>query len=294
MTLKVTLEQDGELIKEFLRANHISERALRKLKNKGKILCNGQEVTWRKEVKAGDNIVLVYPEVERSIYIKPEPIRLNILFEDQDFVIIDKPPGICVHPTLSHPEGTVANGLIYHWSCLHDNASFHPVNRLDQLTSGLVIVAKNSYCAQQLFLQRENKVINRSYIALVHGIIVNISGIVEQFIERCEGRTTRRKISNSGQKALTRFEVILKLNEYTLISLTPETGRTHQIRVHMAHLGHPLVGDKMYGGSTSKINRQCLHANKIEFLHPRKGTPMFFEVPLPDDINNLLIKVAKD
>lgn len=287
VVLKVEYEHDGQPVRDFLKACNISERALKKLRYRGKVLCNGVEVTWRKRVKADDVVILVYPEYERSSYITPESLDLDIIFEDKDLVIVNKEPGICVHPTLAHPSGTLANGLAHYWSSKGEEAGFHAINRLDQNTSGLVLIAKNSFSAQQFFLQRQNKQMGRSYLALVHGCI-HSQGLIDGPIKRCEGRTTKRGIFHDGQRAVTRYEVIANYAAATLLRITPETGRTHQIRVHMSDLGHPLVGDSLYGGKTDLINRHCLHADRIDFRHPRDNHPMSFEVHLPADMVNII------
>ncbi|MEW6698235.1 MAG: RluA family pseudouridine synthase [Bacillota bacterium] len=280
----VETKQNGLLIREFLKSKDISDRALKRLRHDGKILCNGQEATWRKVVYTGDQIVLVYPVRQSSEYLQPEPMELLIVYEDTDIVAVNKPPGVCVHPTLAHPSGTLANGLMYHWSKGGRQASFHAVNRIDRNTSGLVLVAKNSFSAQKLFLQRQQKKLSRSYVALVHGKVPRTTNCVDLPLERCQGRTTKRQISRQGQRSVTYLEVLEYFADCTLIRLNPETGRTHQIRVHLSHLGHPLVGDKLYGGSTEKIDRHCLHADRLSLLHPRIGEALFFEVPLPEDM----------
>lgn len=291
VTLQVEAEHDGSLIKDFLKEKNISERALKKLRHSGEILCNGQRVTWRKMVYDGDEIVLVYPIAKENQYLQPEPVDLSLVYEDKDIVVVNKPPGICVHPTLAYPTGTLANGLLYHWlENNHEGASFHAVNRIDRNTSGLVLVAKNTFSSQKLFLQRQQKKLSRSYLALVHGKVPSQKYHIDMPLEKCEGRTTKRRVAATGQRAVTDFEVIQYHSCYTLIRLVPETGRTHQIRVHLAHLGHPLVGDKLYGGSTDQINRHCLHAERISLLHPRTGQPMSFQIPLPEDMLKVIDK----
>ena len=288
----VSPDYDRMLIREFLMAHNISERALKRLRNRGVIYCNGQEITWRKVVHAGDKIIIVYPIHDKSNYLKSEEVSLEILYEDRDIVLINKQAGICIHPTLAHPSGTLANGLMYHWLEAKDEASFHAVNRIDRDTSGIVLVAKNSFSAQQLFLQRQQQHLLRSYIALVHGVIRRATGSVDLPIEKYDGRTTKRKISNEGQRAVTFYKVLTIFEDYTLLGLKPETGRTHQIRVHLAHLGHPLVGDRLYGGSNDKISRHCLHADRLCFFHPRNGNLLSFQTPCPEDIGSLIKNLA--
>ncbi|SHK02540.1 RluA family pseudouridine synthase [Desulforamulus aeronauticus] len=284
VVFQVTTSETGIFIKDFLRSKDISERALKKLRNNGKILCNGQTVTWRKVVSTGDEIVLVYPTPVKNRYLQPESIPLKIIYEDADIVIVNKQPGICVHPTKAHPTATLANGLMDHWLKNNPQASFHAVNRIDRNTSGLVLIAKNSFSAQKLFLQKQQQMLSRSYLALVQGKVVSRTARVDLPIVKCDGQTTKRQVAANGQRAVTCFEVLDYFRDCTLLRLNPETGRTHQIRVHLSHVGHPLVGDELYGGSTKKIGRHCLHANQLSFFHPRTGQAMIFELPLPADM----------
>ncbi len=288
VVFQVTTFETGIFIKDFLKAKDISERALKKLRNNGKILCNGQAVTWRQVVSTGDEIILVYPAPTENPYLPPEPVPLKIIYEDRDIVIVNKQPGICVHPTKAHPTGTLANGLMDHWLKNNAQASFHAVNRIDRNTSGLVLIAKNSFSAQKLFLQKQQHLLSRSYLALVQGKVASRIARVDLPLVKCDGQTTKRQVAANGQRAVTCFEVLDYFRDCTLLRLNPETGRTHQIRVHLSHLGHPLVGDELYGGSTKRIGRHCLHASRLSFFHPRTGQAMMFESPLPADITQLV------
>ena len=166
-------------------------------------------------------MVLIYPIPPRNQYLPPEPLDLSIISEDEDIALVNKQPGMCVHPTLAYPSGTLANGLVYHWLENNPAPTFHAVNRIDRNTSGLVLVAKNSYSAQKLFLQRKRKQLARSYVALVHGKIVQRNGYIDLPLEKCEGKTTKRQISSTGQQALTRFEVLQYITYRTLIRFMP-------------------------------------------------------------------------
>ncbi|MEG6523694.1 RluA family pseudouridine synthase [Desulfotomaculum sp. 1211_IL3151] len=280
----VEASQTGKPIREFLKYKDISERALKRLRHRGEILCNGAPVTWRKVVNTGDKIILIYPAPEENEYLTPEPLALNIIYEDTDIVLVNKQPGLCVHPTLSHPAGTLAQGLLHHWLRKNEPASFHAINRIDRNTSGLVLVAKSSYSAQKLFRQRQRGQISRSYLALVNGRLEASNHYVDLPLAKCEGKTTKRQVAAQGQRAITSFEILEYFTDCTMLRLRPETGRTHQIRVHLAHLGHPLLGDSLYGGPTDKIARHCLHADQIAFLQPRTDEQMSFQVPLPEDM----------
>lgn len=288
-------EEDGEgLLREFLRfKRHISDKGLCKLKDKGQILWNDQPVTVRQWVKPGDQVTLVYPEEQVSEYLEPEAIPLDIVFEDEDLIVLNKPPGICVHPTKGYPSGTLANGVMAH--CLKQGQSIgcHIVTRLDMDTSGLVLMAKNTFAKQQLYLQQEEKAITRRYLALVEGQITENEGTIDAPIARKEGRTIARLVAEHGQTAITHYRVIMGRAEASLVELVLETGRTHQIRVHMAHIGHPLLGDKLYGGQQDEISRQALHATALRFIHPRTKAAVVLSIPLPSDMSKLLDKLAE-
>ncbi|MBS4025254.1 MAG: RluA family pseudouridine synthase [Clostridia bacterium] len=285
----VSQAEEGMLLREFLlEIQQISRNGLCKLKNHGKILCNGEFTTVRKKLTAGDQVTLIYPQETISEYLKSEPVSLNIVFEDNDLLLVNKPAGICVHPTKGYPTGTLANGVIYYLQGKGEELGFHAVNRLDVDTSGLVLIAKNSYSKQQLFLQQQQKQLLRSYQALVQGSITWQRNTITDPIRKIDAKTTKREIHLAGQRAVTHVEVIKVYSEHTLIRLVLETGRTHQIRIHLANWGFPLVGDGLYGGSNCLMSRQALHADYMQFAHPRTADKLSFQLPLPSDMQAAL------
>ncbi len=278
------------LLKTFIREiKQISRKSLSDIKNKGTILCNNKEVTVRHIVISGDIITLRYPPEEKSTYLSPESIPIDIVYEDEDVLVINKQSGICMHPTKGEPSGTLANGVLFHWFNKEDyDSGFHAVNRLDRNTSGIVLVAKNKFAKQQLTLQQQSKTLQRSYVAICEGVIQEESGTIETPIGRDENHSTKRMVRDDGQLATTRFEVLRKLKNHTFIRVNPKTGRTHQIRVHMSSIGHPLAGDDLYGGSHVVLPRQALHADKMLFTHPRTEEELTFSLPPPEDMENAI------
>lgn len=289
------------LEKYLLRTVQLSVKAVRRLKRQGIVLLNGTRTFLNAEILAGDIITLIYPPENPSPYLFPQKLELNIVYEDHDLVVLSKQPGICVHPTKGYPDGTLANGLLYHWKQKGENSHVHFVNRLDRNTSGLVLVAKNSFSAQQFYLQQGKNLLRRFYIGLVKGHFPWKSGVIELPIARIEGQTTRRQVSKEGQTAVTHYKVREyfmdkeKEQELTLLELVLETGRTHQIRVHLSYIGYPLMGDSVYG-TEDFLLRQFLHAYKVSFIHPRTRENMKFEEGLPADLAGFLsqYKVSSD
>ncbi|MFZ5753924.1 MAG: RluA family pseudouridine synthase [Bacillota bacterium] len=273
---------------------HISAKALTRLKHHGQVLVNNELFLLKDRIKAGDRISLIYPPQHASEYLQPEYLPFNIIYEDQDVLVVNKEAGLCVHPTKGHPCGTLANGILYHWEAKGERAYVHFVNRLDKDTSGLVLVAKHTYSAQQLFRQQRKGMISRRYLGLVKGVITEKSGTINLPIGRLPGKTTKRIISPEGLPAVTHFQVVEIINGYTLLKLTLETGRTHQIRVHLSHLGYPLVGDELYGGESFLARRQLLHAFCLTFTHPRSGEELKFSVPWPKDMDHIINKLKNN
>jgi 23S rRNA pseudouridine1911/1915/1917 synthase len=285
-TLNYSVKKDEEgLLREFLlQHKSISRKSLSKIKFGGVLQVNGQEVTVRANVKCGDRVEVVFPMEEGSPYLVPENIPLDILYEDDHILVINKPAHLCVHPTFSQKSGTLANGVMYHWQKKGWQRTFHAVNRLDKDTSGLVLLAQSRFSHQQLSIQQKNKQLERRYYAWVHGRVEQEEGIIEAPIGRKSDSIITREVRSDGQYARTYYRVMKRFPTYTWVELKLETGRTHQIRVHLSYMGHPLLGDDMYGGERHLISRQALHAYYTCFKHPHTGKMITFQASLPQDL----------
>lgn len=251
----------------------------------GYVRVNGDTVKTNYKVQEGDAITVTEPEPE-VLDVEPENIPLDILYEDEDLLVVNKPSGMVVHPSKGHLSGTLVNALLFHVQSLSagtENIRPGIVHRIDKDTSGLLVVAKNNLSHQRLAEQFEAHTIVREYTALVHGVIPHEEGTIEAPIARKPNDRLKRTVIEGGRDAITHFKRLEALPAHTLLRLQLETGRTHQIRVHMKYIGHPLVGDPMYGPSASVDEKgQYLHAGILGFTHPTTGEPMRFEVPLPD------------
>lgn len=255
-----------------------------------RVTVNGQDVKKRDELAAGDKVTFV-PKTPTPIALVPEAIPLDIVYEDDDVIVVNKPQGMVVHPAPGHPDHTLVNALLAHSPLSTINGSLRPgiVHRIDKDTSGLLMVAKNDLAHQSLSAQLKAKTNERQYIALVHGVISEDDGTVDAPIGRSPKDRKKMAIVKDGRHAVTHFHVIKRYQQYTLISCRLETGRTHQIRVHMAYIGHPLAGDPLYGPKkTLPGNGQYLTAQTLGFVHPRTGKTMRFEIPLPAWFNTML------
>lgn len=246
---------------------------------------NGKAVKANYKVSAGDKILIEIPAPE-ELDLVPENLDLEIVYEDEDVVVINKPQGMVVHPSAGHPNGTLVNGLLYQIKNLSTiNDVFRPgiVHRIDKDTSGLLMVAKNDRAHESLAKQLKDKTSLRKYVALVHGEIPHEKGRIEAPIGRSKVNRKMQAVIEGGKSAVTHFEVLQRFEGYTLIELQLETGRTHQIRVHMQYIGYPVAGDPLYGPKkTLKGNGQFLHAKLLGFEHPTTGEMMVFEAPLPE------------
>ena len=262
----------------------------------GAVSVNGQVVKANYKVKKNDEIVIAVPEPE-TLSIEAEDIPLEIVYEDEAVAVVNKPQGMVVHPSAGHPNGTMVNALMYHVKDLSSiNGVIRPgiVHRIDKDTSGLLMVAKNDLAHESLAKQLKDKTSLRKYVALVHGVIPHEKGTINAPISRSKVNRKMQAVREDGKPAVTHFNVLERFNDFTLVELTLETGRTHQIRVHMKYIGYPLAGDPVYGPSkTLKGNGQFLHAKLLGFTHPITGQEMVFEAPLPTIFEKTLEKLRK-
>jgi len=239
----------------------------------------------------GDRITVSLPK-EKSDF-EPENIPITVVFEDEDLLIINKQPGYVVHPTKGHPCHTMTNGIMNY--ILENNKHFKIrfINRLDMDTSGLLAVAKNSHCQDDMSKQMSENGVMKKYVAIVKGIIAEEEGTVDLPIDREHEDHVKRAVLENGYPSVTHYKVLERFEKgYTMVELVLETGRTHQIRVHMSHIGHPIIGDVLYGeASVWLIERQALHAKYLAFRHPVTGQFMELEAPLPEDMLALIEKI---
>lgn len=291
---KVTHPANGQpaILKDLLRRLNISLTLRRKLKQApDAIKVNGQPAGWLAIVKPGDTVTIEWPGECRII---PAPLPLSIVYEDEALLVINKPAGLLVHPTSGPPEPTLANAVVHYLGAGHPRScGFHPLHRLDRNTSGLILLAKNPHI-QHLLSVGDAKQITREYLALVSGIVQPPTGVIDAPIGRHPASIIERMVRSDGQPAVTAYETVQHFRRHCLLKLRLETGRTHQIRVHLAHIGHPILGDDLYGGSTEHINRQALHAARLRFTHPLTGENIDLAVPPPADMASLLAWLAAD
>ncbi|HJH33752.1 MAG TPA: RluA family pseudouridine synthase [Ligilactobacillus aviarius] len=292
----VITDQTGRIDKVLTSLEpEITRSQLKNLINDGHVTVNGQAVKPKYKVQAGDKISLVKPEPQ-SLELTPENIPLDIVYEDDDMIVVNKPQGMVVHPAPGHPDHTLVNALLYHSPLSTINGTFRPgiVHRIDKDTSGLLMVAKNDLAHQSLAEQLRNKTNKREYLALVYGQIKEDEGTIDAPLGRNPQDRKKQAVVKSGRHAVTHFKVVKRYDNFTLVKCILETGRTHQIRVHMKYIGHPLVGDPLYG--PRKVigkNGQFLHAALLGFKHPRTGEEMVFEAPLPENFQKMLDKLDK-
>ncbi len=290
---KVTTEDENMELREIIRKHFdFSARLRNRIKREKLVMVNGISTPGWKKPAVGDEISITLPD-ETSGF-EPQDIPLDIVYEDDDLMIINKQPGLIVHPTKGHPSGTVANALMHYMEQAGNPFKIRFVNRLDMDTSGLLIVAKNSYCQNDFTKQMRENTIEKRYIAIVKGIIDSDEGTVDLPIGRPDPDNVRRGVMEGGAPSVTHYKVIDRYREHTMVELLLETGRTHQIRVHMSHIGHPVLGDWLYDGTnTPFIDRQALHAAYLTFTHPMTKERCTFSAPLPEDINKAAAMLSR-
>ncbi|EGJ38592.1 RluA family pseudouridine synthase [Streptococcus sanguinis] len=263
----------------------------------GQILVNGQAKKAKYAVKEGDVVSYELSEPEVVEYVA-EDIPLEIVYQDEDVAVVNKPQGMVVHPSAGHTSGTLVNALMYHIKDLSGiNGVLRPgiVHRIDKDTSGLLMIAKNDQAHAALADELKDKKSLRKYWAIVHGNLPNDRGVIEAPIGRSEKDRKKQAVTAKGKPALTRFQVLERFGDYTLVELQLETGRTHQIRVHMAYIGHPVAGDEVYGPrKTLKGHGQFLHARTLGFTHPRTGEVLEFTAEAPAIFQETLDKLRQE
>lgn len=292
----LTADRSGERADAALArlAPDLTRSAAQRLLEEGRVLREGRPLRKNDKLQAGDVLELDLPEPQ-PVTLEPEDIPLDIVYEDKDLLVINKPKGLVVHPAAGHWSGTLVNALLYHCrdSLSGINGELRPgiVHRIDKDTSGLLIVAKNDFAHQALAAQLQDHTLARTYVCLVVGGVREDSGVIDAPIGRHP--TDRKKMAvteKNSRHAVTHWRVLERFPGYTLLECRLETGRTHQIRVHMAYRNHPIVGDTVYGRPKPELGQdsQCLHARALTFRHPRTGETMTLTCPLPDYFTRLL------
>ncbi|SFS76075.1 RluA family pseudouridine synthase [Marininema halotolerans] len=288
-------EEAGKMVRQVLSNRfRFSRRMFRRLRNHQGVTVNGERVYLTSRIAAGDVIEVVLP-MDEGEGIAPEPIPLVVKHEDQDVIILDKPAGIVVHPTKGHPEGTLANGLAHYWLEKEEFHLIRPVTRLDKDTSGLILFAKHAHAHAYLSKQMARRRYQREYFAFVHGKVAEEEGVIDAPIRRQSDISIIREVAVDGAHAVTHFRRLRQWNNATLLHLSLETGRTHQIRVHLEHMGYPIIGDEMYGGRRGEMgmSRQALHAGFLSLIHPRSEERLTVDAPLPEDMATLLVELDR-
>jgi 23S rRNA pseudouridine1911/1915/1917 synthase len=276
-----------------------SRSAAQRLLSGGFVTCGGKPVPKSRRVSPGETFEVVLPEPETAA-ATPQDIPLEVVYEDGDVIVVNKPRGMVVHPAPGHADGTLVNALLYHCgdSLSGIGGAIRPgiVHRIDKDTSGLVIAAKNDAAHKALSAQLSDRSLSRVYEAVVRGNVREDGGRVDAPIGRHPTDRKKQAVTEKNSRnAVTRFEVLTRFGDYTHVRCALETGRTHQIRVHMAHLGHPILGDTVYGKKTPELGQsvQCLHARTLKFLHPRTGLPLALTTELPEYFEEMLATLEK-
>ncbi|WP_349410280.1 RluA family pseudouridine synthase [Pseudalkalibacillus sp. SCS-8] len=286
----VDFSEAGMLLRDYLiRKKMISRQALTDIKYKGGALfVNDESVTVKRRLCEGDVVKVVFPKEEISLSMEPVSIPLKVLYEDEHFLAVNKAPCLPTIPSRFQNDESLAQGVLHYFQENGIPSTIHTINRLDRDTSGIVLFAKHRYGHSLLSRQQQSRKLNRTYVALCHGTPAIEKGMIDRPIGRKEGSIIERCVTDGGQQAITRYELKQSYEDYSLVELKLETGRTHQIRVHMASIGYPLLGDDLYGGERSMIDRQALHSRTMRFYHPFKEKEVNLEAPIPDDMKKLI------
>ena len=266
----------------------ISSRLKNKLIKKNMVFLNENICDTRNNINIGDKLIIDLNYKEDNSNIIPKEMNLDIIYEDNWLLVINKPAGITIHPSILHFDNSLSNGVRFYFDKIGLNKKIRPVNRLDKDTSGLVIFAKCEYIQECLSLQMKEGIFEKEYLCLVSGTFNQKAGTINLPIARKEGSIMERCIDEKGKQAITHYKVLKEFENYSLVQCTLETGRTHQIRLHMSSIGHPLLGDTLYGTSSPLISRQALHSYKIKFIHPITKKELELTAKIPQDIKNCI------
>ncbi len=297
-TILLIAETEASRIDAYLAANtDLTRSKIQKLIKDGAVALNGKACKASSAVCAGDSIRILVPETDGDRLPEPENIPLDVVYEDDDLAVVNKPKGMVVHPAPGNPSGTLVNALLYRFQTLSGaGGEIRPgiVHRIDRMTSGLLVVAKNDFAHEALARQFADHTAHREYLCLVHGNLKEDSGTVDAPIGRHKTDRKRMAVTEDGRRAVTHWHVLERFGTETLLDVRLETGRTHQIRVHMAYIKHPILGDEVYGSPAPKLglNGQALHGYRLTFSHPRTGETMSFTAPLPDDFITAIVRLG--
>ena len=284
---QITEEADGLRIEQFLRHQGYSYQNITQLKKMPEsILKNGVWEYMRSLLATGDILTVHIQENESSPNIPPVELPLSIIYEDKDILVVNKPAGMPIHPSLNNYENSLANGLMWYYTEQGKPFIFRCSNRLDRDTSGLTVISKHLVSASIMADMTKKRLVHREYLAIVKGDLTPPTGTITAPLSRKEGSIIERTVDfDHGEEAITHYKLVKKENGHSLVSLQLETGRTHQIRIHMKYLGYPLIGDYLYNPDMEHITRQALHSYHMEFPHPITGQKMTFTAPLPSDMS---------
>ena len=295
---KVTGIKEGTKIREYLKMEMgLSTRLIRSASIDKRIFVNDVAVKMNRVLNEGE-IIKIDLAKDESQDIAPEKMDIEIIYEDEDILVVNKKPFMVVHPTKSYQSGTLANGVINYFNESGQNCIVRLVSRLDMNTSGLIIIAKNQFSHGMLSKEMSDNKVTKKYLAVVHGLLENEEGTIDLPIYRPEGTDfgIMRVVDERGQRSITHYKVVEKYENASLVECTLETGRTHQIRVHLSNIGHPIYGDSLYGSGDEEqdlINRQALHAYSLDFKSPRTGEILSLKSELPEDIKTLIYRINK-
>ncbi len=283
IVIPIDRTRHGKRIKYILsREMGFSSTLLKRIKRSGGILLNGEDVSVLREVYEGQELVVTVPE-RGAKEIVPVELPLSVLYEDEDIIAVNKPRNMPTHPSPGHEDDTLANALAYYFE---ENVTFHAITRLDRDTSGVVLLAKNALSAKLLSDFMQSGAIKKEYVAILTGVLQPEAGVICAPIKKREDSAGLRCVAEDGKEAVTEYRTEHKKDGLSVVTLFPKTGRTHQLRVHMSHMGCPIFGDDLYG-APQEHEKIRLHAKRIQFLHPMTKKPMGLEAPLPEDMKVL-------